>query len=273
MSAEGTNVVPTRFPEEEVFDAKIAMVNGLKAMEKDSGVDARPWMESVLRAEPMWVDSNLSKIVIDASESISVREQLRQETVFPALEAFCLFDSATDARWALTWHLTDDQESIGAIGIMLDSEYALPWPCPFIWDFGEGFEGRYIQTVNEEHEQVYRKYADDLAALALTLWKIAAERIAIRSHVSLERHARKRVQKLGLEPSDVTVIRLRRSRSSSREEGESVEYSHRFLVRGHWRNQWYPLDREHRQRWVSTYVKGPEGKPLILKQRQFELSR
>jgi hypothetical protein len=39
------------------------------------------------------------------------------------------------------------------------------------------------------------------------------------------------------------------------------------MVRGHWRNQWYPSLNAHRQRWISPYVKGPEDEELVLKDR------
>lgn len=44
------------------------------------------------------------------------------------------------------------------------------------------------------------------------------------------------------------------------------EYSHRFIVRGFWRNQVYGPNRGLRKRiWVPPYIKGPADKPLITK--------
>lgn len=45
-----------------------------------------------------------------------------------------------------------------------------------------------------------------------------------------------------------------------------AEYSHRFIVRGFWRNQQYgPHHSLRRRQWIPPYVKGPSDKPLICK--------
>ena len=73
----------------------------------------------------------------------------------------------------------------------------------------------------------------------------------------------------------VTVVRLRRPASPPKEgDPEVVHWTHRWLVGGHWRNQWYPSIGQHRQIWISPFVKGPEELPLVPnKARVFTLSR
>lgn len=45
------------------------------------------------------------------------------------------------------------------------------------------------------------------------------------------------------------------------------EYSHRFIVRGFWRNQAYGPDHSLRRRqWIPPFVKGPADKPLVCKE-------
>jgi hypothetical protein len=72
----------------------------------------------------------------------------------------------------------------------------------------------------------------------------------------------------------VTCASLRRQRyvSDSERETEAREYSHRWIVRGHMRNQ--PIGprnakggQKHLRVWIAPYVKGPEDKPLVLKDR------
>jgi hypothetical protein len=49
------------------------------------------------------------------------------------------------------------------------------------------------------------------------------------------------------------------------ERGETAgdrEYRVRWVVRGYWRNQWYPSRQEHRPVWINPHIKGPEGSPL-----------
>jgi hypothetical protein len=72
----------------------------------------------------------------------------------------------------------------------------------------------------------------------------------------------------------VTCASLRRYRyaSDAEREAEARDYSHRWIVRGHMRNQ--PIGprnakggQKHIRVWIAPYVKGPEDKPLVLKDR------
>jgi hypothetical protein len=85
------------------------------------------------------------------------------------------------------------------------------------------------------------------------------------------RRQRQRAQRI----DTVKVLKLRRYRHQHEHEGPGVEYSHRFIVEGHWRNQPYgPRDNpEYKQIWIAPYVKGPEDKPLVVKKRGVEFTR
>lgn len=41
-----------------------------------------------------------------------------------------------------------------------------------------------------------------------------------------------------------------------------IEWNCQWLVRGHWRQQFYPSEDRHRAIWINPYVKGPEDQPL-----------
>lgn len=62
----------------------------------------------------------------------------------------------------------------------------------------------------------------------------------------------------------VSVVRLRRP--AARPDGPAtfaeVDWSCRWVVHHHWRNQWYPADGVYRQIIIADYVKGPPDKPL-----------
>ena len=72
-------------------------------------------------------------------------------------------------------------------------------------------------------------------------------------------------------PSDLVVVRLRRLSTAVEDtdtpHGDGPDYSHQWLVGGHWRNQWLPSRAAHRLQWISPYVKGPADKPLVVKER------
>lgn len=63
----------------------------------------------------------------------------------------------------------------------------------------------------------------------------------------------------------VRVIQLRRKATKyAKRFGNPVEvdWDHRWIVRGHWRNQFYRASKTHRPKWITPYIKGPEEKPL-----------
>lgn len=74
---------------------------------------------------------------------------------------------------------------------------------------------------------------------------------------------RSRNRRLRLIPSHLPLIRDKLA------EYERVrrEYSHRFIVRGFWRDQVYgPNHSLRRRQWIPPFVKGPSDKPLICKE-------
>lgn len=84
-----------------------------------------------------------------------------------------------------------------------------------------------------------------------------------------DRATRKRMAAANL-PSDVTIIQFRR-RESKKSEGpaKKVNWTHRWMVRGFWRWQPYKVEGEwiRKRIWIAPTIKGPEDKPLVLKQK------
>jgi hypothetical protein len=82
------------------------------------------------------------------------------------------------------------------------------------------------------------------------------------------RHMRRQASRMGLPAEPITVVKLRKlEHAPDPGAGELVAWTHRWLVSGHWRQQWYPSTMEHRPIWISPHVKGPEDKPLVLKEK------
>lgn len=105
------------------------------------------------------------------------------------------------------------------------------------------------------------------------MWRLAKQEIALPQRERASRPSWKRAA-TWKQIKHVTVLRLRRAKPSHYEgEERDVEWTHRFLVRGHWRNQWYPKLKDHRQIWIETYVKGDESLPLVVKKRAIEFTR
>lgn len=94
------------------------------------------------------------------------------------------------------------------------------------------------------------------------------------------RHARRRWERHGPTTSpewgSVRVVALRKSKTSAHgdpDEEHSREWTHRWVVSGHWRNQWYPSEGQHKPIWIDPYVKGDPDKPLIQKDTVFKVVR
>jgi hypothetical protein len=95
------------------------------------------------------------------------------------------------------------------------------------------------------------------------------QRVAVQHHERPERHQRREAKRYHFPERDILVIRLRREATEvSEPSGEPGNWTHRWIVSGHWRNQWYPASEVHRQIWVSPFVKGPESLPLVVKPRK-----
>lgn len=74
------------------------------------------------------------------------------------------------------------------------------------------------------------------------------------------------------EAAAVRVIELRRRTAG--EQGQGVaRYRRRWLVKGHWRQQWFPKQKAHRPVWIAPHVKGPEGAPMIDGERVYAWKR
>lgn len=62
------------------------------------------------------------------------------------------------------------------------------------------------------------------------------------------------------------VISLRKEiateHGEQRGQETTIEWSHRWLVRGHWRRQFFPKRAAHAPIWIHPHVKGPEDKPF-----------
>jgi hypothetical protein len=104
-------------------------------------------------------------------------------------------------------------------------------------------------------------------------WLLMAQPLAELSDVEPDRAARKRLRRANQEPKLVRVIELRRPQRSGDTGPGSREYHHAWVVRGHWRQQWYPARQVHRPVWIAPHIKGPEGAPLLGGEKVYTLKR
>ena len=62
----------------------------------------------------------------------------------------------------------------------------------------------------------------------------------------------------------VTYLSHRPRTSSASRPASGRTYSHRWVVRGHWRRQWYPSQNRHHPIWITEYIAGPDNSPVKL---------
>jgi hypothetical protein len=109
------------------------------------------------------------------------------------------------------------------------------------------------------HSQRFR----ELNQIVRSSWLLMQQPVTTISEAEYTRADRRRLARRDIPADRVRVIQLRR-RTHSTEHGESDrEYHHRWIVRGHWRQQWYPARGVHRPVWIAPHLKGPDGAPLL----------
>jgi hypothetical protein len=146
-----------------------------------------------------------------------------------------------------------------------------PWPTSVLyWDFGSSWEDF------KPHPSM--AHADDPAAAetlltcrryVAALFSFMAQRILVAPARQAERAARKRLEREGWQHEPlIRVVELRRKErlpndsSAAVARTDATEWSCQWVVRGHWRQQYYPSLHRNQPIWITPYVKGPEDKPL-----------
>jgi len=141
--------------------------------------------------------------------------------------------------------------------------------------------------LGEERVPVPEQYLADLEAdgieptpftnierLAQSLWLLLDQTLVSTREEQARPKQTHHARKLNLK-TRVTVIDLRRMVGANRAEGEShIEWSHRWVVRGHWRWQACGVGYSERRRiWVAPFIKGPDDAPLATNERVYALRR
>lgn len=149
-------------------------------------------------------------------------------------------------------------------------DYTAPPPGGF-----EGFhDGEYYAEAGVTLEDAVQQNIRMLRPIQ-TIFRLLLQTLADKTEVRPSRGTRRRAERMSFPEKYVTVVNLRRPRRpSGDEEKADVPWTHRWIVGGHWRNQWYPSLSAHRQIWISPYVKGPDDLPLVPRTlRAFQLVR
>lgn len=109
---------------------------------------------------------------------------------------------------------------------------------------------------------------DRLLRFIITSGTFLRQKLLVETKERAERHLRKRIAKLGYSPDRlISIINLRKREYKQGDQHEEcavdpVNWSHKWIVRGHMRQQWYPSLHANLPVWIHPYIKGPENMPL-----------
>ena len=219
----------------------------------------------------------------DTSTAISLASRTIPESteigvaVFPCRDGWWWFDdpitisdlhSEGDQCCALSWSCLDDRSVWICAWVMAALD---PGPIPVFAERATSHAetlGHLARAKSEADPNERQNISVSLSVwrflLAGTAW--INQRIAVISFGHVERHRRKQLvrENNNLPVSDVKVVQLRRAEATTQEPSgpsSSVDWSCRWVVNGHWRNQIY-ANHEHKLIYILPYVKGPDDKPL-----------
>lgn len=134
--------------------------------------------------------------------------------------------------------------------------------------FGKGYD-----DLNERLGDFHIR-PDPVLIWLLTCWRLMQQEITTVDEEWPTRQVRRQMARKNRPDVPVSVIRLRRAKN--REHGNAeVEWTHRWLRRGHWRQQWYGSgsDRYQRAIWIHPTICGPEDAPLLVREHVYSLER
>jgi hypothetical protein len=241
-------------------------------------------------SDAFFVEPDICALVAGASESLP-DTTLRQEDV-PTQLGWLYFDRPlripVDAQGQTDLRAMDPADDLTEVplaaiawdrydqGIILfffaDLRYRnrLPGLC-IIWVCSMAFG----QTWRRWEDQPDSSFNLMLRAL-LTFFRFSAQHILTTTARQVGRAAQRRLARENpvVPPVHLVILRRKAYRAINEETGHTVEWSCQWLVRGHWRQQFFPSDGSNRPIWIAPYLKGPEGKPIrIASETVYDVAR
>lgn len=98
-----------------------------------------------------------------------------------------------------------------------------------------------------------------------SVWLLMQQPLTDDEPEPFNRGQRRRLQHQDIPPGPVRTITLRRKAAPghAHDTASHREYHHQWVVKGHWRQQWYPSRDVHRPIWIAPQIRGPEGAPIL----------
>lgn len=251
----------------------------------------------IIHGECYYWSSAMLDIVKAASKSLPDSWTLMKSHI-PSISGFFYFAKEIDGIQAIGWTVltTDSNSPVAAIYLpneetmpdfnavaltmfMENPSFSRPIPARCTIIVGETLKDWKLDAVREAGElnADVKELGDSYESIRLfgAMVSFIQQRILVPSRWSVSRATRRRVQYARPETNpSVNVIKLRSIiHHTHKGDGEPVDWSCRWIVHGFWRDQWYPSISRHQPIWISTYIKGPDDKPLRNPGRLFAVVR
>lgn len=243
---------------------------------------------TVEAGDPMWVNADVVELVEFAAETFRAEALMphhlfTNDAVFAYLEQPLVtkdLHGREAAFRAISWALCQYGDNPGARGVAI----ALWSHCDDLDDYHDEFTGHLIggSSLSLMHtgsipfgrEDIMEDTGQRSLAVQLqVLWRLAKQEIVVAGRERVSRPVWRRKSNWR-EIKEVQVLTLRRAKHRQYEGPErEVEWTHRWFVHGHWRNQWYPSLQQHCQIFIDGYIKGPDDKPFMPKKHAIEFVR
>ena len=144
------------------------------------------------------------------------------------------------------------------------------------WTFDTWWEDAKPGEQTDQHHTSL--HVSEVRRKLLALFRFMQEEIVKTQRERMPRPALKRMGRSGKtvpEDGSIVVVHLRRIRAVTKKTVSNavagmVEWSHRWWVRGHYR---YNPKTGEKDIWIRPYVKGPDGKPIVIKEKLMTVDR
>lgn len=209
--------------------------------------------------------------IADVVEQASRSYPLQEETFLPTLpRGFCVFErpvlwavinGVRASLSAVTWARAIDPAG-GPIKLRVRGVVWTPPRCQvcFAADITNP-----LHIDNPDNDPTFEDEVRAIYRWICSASMFVEQRIAENAAVRVGRHVAQRAAKLHAGPtcSVVQMRRLdRRQRDDAADHETAVEWQCQWLVRGHWRQQFYASANRHVPRWIAPYIKGPFDRPM-----------
>jgi len=146
-----------------------------------------------------------------------------------------------------------------------------------LWRFGDTLAGALTTKARATEDPASAALRRQICVRLRGLWQFMQQRICARRLEHPDRAMRHRLEREPIRHRPLVEVIELRARDADRaprdQEALAVDWSCRWIVRQHWRQQWFPSEQRHKPLLVEPYVKGPPDRPLKTSAKLFAVVR